>query len=175
MSTIDSTRIGDITAEYDGQTLTLLPAEGGLAINLRLSQVHELMEFLGSFNPADLKRRQSFRVPVFDPRALAVQVGIAGRLHEATAINISVSGILVSFADPEVQPLVDEPVEVRLATAGQSLSLSGIVRSARTQFFGIQFPTVLRNGQFEPPKGLTEIVMQLQRKWLARRAERIAF
>ncbi len=174
MSTIDSTRIGDVTAEYDGQTLTLLPPEGGAAINLRLSQVHELMEFLGSFNPADLKRRQAFRVPLFDARSLAVQVGIAGRFHDATAINISLCGILVSFADPEVQPRLEETVEVRLLSAGQNLSLTGIIRSIRTRYFGLQFPNVLRNGQFEPPHGLVELVMQLQRKWLARRAERFA-
>lgn len=172
MQVVDSTRIGELTAEFDGQRLTLVSAAENRPLSLAISDVRDLVQFVSSFNPVEIQRRRSFRVPVYDPSALAVAVQREGCCLDAAAVNISLNGILLRFADPACRPDLFEKLTVNLLAGRLKASLTAEVRSIRDCYFGLHFPCSMKNGHLDPPEDLVAVVMQLQRQWLARRADR---
>ncbi len=173
MNQPESTRIGDWIAEFDGQTLSLAPGSGQPpALSLPVEQVYELFEFVNDFSNPETSLRMAFRVPIFDSQSLTVQVAAGLQLFEATPVNISMNGILLAFpADAPRMPLMD-PVTLSISTRTLRIRLFGEIRTARKHYHGVYFVDAVKGNELSPPDELAEIVMQMQREWLAGRSAR---
>jgi hypothetical protein len=64
---------------------------------------------------------------------------------------------------------VSSRVEVTLDFETDHETLEAIVRRRRGSGCGLFFPASMKDEELDPPATLTRIVMNLQRRWLARR------
>ncbi len=173
MNSLDSTRIGSMTAEFDGQTLTLVPPTGECnLVSLSMNQVYELYEFVSKFNRDKNCKRMAFRVPLFDSSLLSVQATFGLKILDVTPINISMTGVLVSVSDPVPNIALGDQVNLAMTGQKNSLRLAGEIRSIRDRFVGIFFVDSVDGRELNPPPALSAMIMNLQREWLASRASR---
>lgn len=120
-----------------------------------------------------VERRTGFRVSVNtlpEPlkRNVSVQVAHGGLTSEATILDLSLSGILITNLNLVVK--VGDSVTVFLEAADVSATLSGsVVRTIEEDAVGIHFPESFNEGEFDPPARLTRIHRALEQAWLRSR------
>jgi hypothetical protein len=169
MKVLDTIRIGNLTAEFDGKQLTLFPPGNAESVSLHVSEVYELFDFINGFHIPEVNTRMAFRVPNFAESSLRVQIGVDLKIFETTPVNISMNGILLSFPSEQPELEIGQPVSLVLSSDSTRLKIHGEVRSTRGKNFGIFFPETVKGKELNPPHELAELVMKLQREWLAHR------
>jgi hypothetical protein len=115
--------------------------------------------------------RIRYRVPVFRDSMLETKVITENhRLVGARALNLSLTGMLVEFAevmDPHLS--VGAAVHVTLALGGHRVTLAGEVARTHGCQYGIFFRDAGAAGIVDPPEPLRKIVRILERRWLRER------
>lgn len=167
--------IGVVELILDGETLTITRRDQpNMAISLDETGVRELIEFVTSFTGSKFNQRLTFRVPVGYSSGLAVQIRKNEIQRSVTPTNISLTGIFVELrSDDWLELALDDELEVILDFEGERQSCRGVVRRCADNGYGLFFPESMRGMILDPPPKITQIVMELQRRWIARRSERV--
>ena len=162
--------IGDVQFISDGKTLTIARRDQpNMTMSLDKAGVEELIDFVTSLAGTEFNRRQTFRVPVWDSSGLSVQIRKDETQLSVRPTNLSLTGIFVELRPDDWLDLAqDDDLEVILDFEGETHSYRGVVRRCETNGYGLFFPESMNAEQIEPPPGITQIVMELQRRWLAR-------
>lgn len=165
--------IGDAHLVSDGKTLTISrQGQKGLSLSLDAAGVAELIDFVTSLATTEFNRRQDFRVPLHNSSGLSVQIRKGDRLISVTPTNISVTGIFIELPrDDWIDFEQDDQLDVILEFEGESQSLGGVVRRCTENGYGLFFPKSMKGMELDPPAALTQVVMELQRRWMTRRAK----
>jgi hypothetical protein len=164
--------VGNLKLATHKKNLRVLNQTDGREITtLDENQVEELIDFIVSLSYSEFNRRRSFRVPVKDASGLLVELEKDGRRIPVRARDISVTGICIenNFAE-EGEIKMDDDVVIQLEFEGHVDTVAGIVRRLEYETVGILFPDSLRGETIEPPDEIRQLVMQLQRRWIARDA-----
>lgn len=120
-----------------------------------------------------VEKRTGFRVSVNtlpEPlkRNVSVQITHGNQTSEATILDLSLSGVLITDLNLIVK--VGDSVTVVLEAADVSATLSGsVVRTIEEDAVGIYFPESFSDGEFDPPARLTRIHRALEQAWLRSR------
>lgn len=162
--------IGDALLIYDGRVLTVSHRSGnGLSLKLDSTCVDELVDFLSSLSSAESNQRRFFRTPLWHTCGIAVTIRHDDQEYPVVAKNISLSGIFVEApCDGNLNLTSDETVQVHIEFENTAYTCRGLVRYASPQGCGLFFPDSIRNGQIVAPPVYSQMVMELQRRWLAR-------
>jgi hypothetical protein len=120
---------------------------------------------------AACKKRIRYRVPVFKDSGLEVHAIVeGGLLVRARALNLSLTGVLIEFAevtDPHLP--VGAGLHVTLGLGDQELGLAGEVVHTHGHQYGISFRDAGGTLIPDPPEPLRKIVRMLERRWLLER------
>lgn len=165
--------IGDAHLISDGNTLTIgSRGQRNLTLSLDAAGVSELIDFVTSLAKTEFNRRQDFRVPIHDSSGLSAQIRKGQSLVSVMPLNLSVTGIFVELTrDDWIDFSQDDELEVILDFEGESQSHNGVVRRCADNGYGLFFPKSMKGKELAPPAELTRVVMELQRRWMARRAK----
>lgn len=164
--------IGNLKLETQEKNLRVVNQSDGREITtLDEDQVGELIDFIVSLTYSEFNRRRSFRVPVNDASGLAVVMSKDGMHIPVRARDISVTGISLENSFPEgVKIEQEDEVVIQLEFEGNVETIAGIVKRVGYETIGLLFPDSLRGEAIEPPDEIRQMVMQLQRRWIARDA-----
>ena len=167
------TTIGNVRLISDGKTLTIARRDQpNMAISLDSTEVEELIDFVTSLAATEFNRRDTFRVPLWDSSGLSVQIRKDETQRLVTPTNISLTGIFVELRPDDWLDLAqDDDLEVILEFEGEAQSHHGVVRRCEDNGYGISFRDSMNGEQIDPPPGVTRIVMELQRRWMAHLAK----
>lgn len=134
------------------------------------SDVDLLIEYLVCLTFPGGNRRQLFRVPLWPDCGLSVQIEIGDRCFPAAPRNISLTGLQIELAEPSAVSLaLDDRLKVILELDGATQTRIGVVRRRTDRGYGLLFVESLETEDILPPPALADLVMQLQRRWSARR------
>ena len=161
--------IGDILLVSDGNTLEISRrGQPNTSVSLNAKGVAQLYEFARLIGDEN-NRRNAFRVSLWEPCGLTVRLRSDAAEFTGQPTNISLTGVFVelSSADRGKITLGDE-LQVELQFQGRSTSYLGVVRRREGNGIGIFFPESMNAEQCDPPAELAQIVMELQRRWIAR-------
>ena len=162
--------LGDLHFEFDGSRLSLSSSRSGeTSTTLEMSDVQKLADFLATLNDRNANQRQTFRLSASALMDLGVALHANGRVFGATANDLSVTGISVQVNDGEELdvPLLGE-VEVVLELGDQTQSHTAILRRREARGYGLFFPQSMRGEHIEPPHDLVAMILELQKRSLAR-------
>lgn len=164
--------LGDLkfVAEPSGVVLEL----GGAARQFALSphEAGQLEEFLRRHLPRE--RRTGFRVRIAPlaeglRKSFHVFIGPAQHRHEAHAVDLSLTGILVEGADLGLTR--GRTVPVLLELDGQRCSITGEVVRVDGNLVALHFVESLKGGELSPPEALLGIYRRLETAWLRSRID----
>ena len=140
------------------------------AVNLEPVDVGVLIDFLMSLSASEFNRRQTFRIPLWESCGIRVTLQSEDQVYEGRPSNISLTGLLMELEqDCEFAPSMNSLVDVTIDFEGQVQRLVGRVRRRVDQQLGLDFPESTQAGDADPTPNYTALVMELQRRWAARR------
>ena len=165
--------IGDAHLVSDGETLTIgRRGQRDLTLSLDAAGVAELIDFVTSLATTEFNRRQDFRVPIHHSSGLSVQIRKGDRLISVTPTNISITGIFIELPrDDWIDFEQDDQMSVILEFEGEKQDHRGVVRRCADNGYGLFFPKSMKGNELDPPAELSRVVMELQRRWMTRRAK----
>ena len=161
--------IGNIRLVSDGETLEMFRRDlPSTAVSVNAKGAAQLFEFAKLIKDQD-NRRNAFRVSLWASCGLTVRIHNDVVEMTGQPTNISLTGVFIelSSADSKKLTLGDE-VHVALGFQESSNSYFGVVRRREGNGAGIFFPESMHAEQCDPPAELAQIVMELQRRWIAR-------
>ena len=162
--------IGDVQFSTDGKELTIARRnEQELTVLLDQTGVDSLIGFVTSLAESEFNRRQTFRVAVWSSSGLSVQIRKDGSQISVSPTSLSVNGIFVELGpDDWIDLAQGDQLEVILNFEGEKHSHHVVVRHREPNGYGLQFTASLNTEQKDPLPEITQIVMELQRRLLAR-------
>jgi hypothetical protein len=165
--------IGDVRLVADGNKLTIARrGQRDLTLSLDAEGLEELIDFITSLAGDESNQRQNFRVPVHESSGLSVQIRKDKKLLSVIAKNISVGGVFVELRpDAWIDLAQEDELEVLLEFEGITQSYRGVVKRRADNGYGLLFPDSMKGNEVDPPEELRQMVMELQRRWIARRAK----
>lgn len=165
------TNIGDVRVTFERGVLTITRLDRSEStITLDEDGVEKLIDLVCGHDEAESNRRQTFRVSLWDSCGLTTTVRHGECEIEAIPTSISLSGVFVDLPEPlEFELSVGTQVEVTLDLDTDHETLEAIVRRRRGSGCGLFFPASMSDEELDPPATFARIVMNLQRRWLARR------
>ena len=105
---------------------------------LPTNAIDDLIDFLHSLNHKPVEERTAFRVAIPRLIDLAVTVTFNGKAWPVTPVDLSLSGILVEFSNPEEEKIpINAEIAVELRLGDQVSDLIGIVRRRQGDQYGI--------------------------------------
>lgn len=105
--------------------------------------------------------RMSVRVQIEPGMELRARVDAEGKIAAATAIDLSLCGVLLELGDGGPALAADQRVGIELALGEVTTRLRGIVRRVEPPRYGVYFPEAVVEGRLVPPDGLREIVRRI--------------
>jgi hypothetical protein len=113
-----------------------------------------------------MEHRKHFRVPLRGDHGLEVQVEAGnGRVWAVTAVDISIGGMLIEFAEEPELP-IDAGLTAVLRRRGETVTVAGIVRHRRHRRYGVFFPDSRDEDGVGHPAALRRMVGALEEHWL---------
>jgi hypothetical protein len=110
--------------------------------------------------------RSAFRIPGAPGTHQVDVVGDDGVAWQAELVNLSLTGMLVSFAGEGPTLLPDQVVEISVKVDDEHVRLAGVVRRVDDDGVGIFFPDAVSSDAPENP--IRRAVAALERDWHAR-------
>lgn len=141
------------------------------AVTLPDHQIETLRAFLEARTKKS-ERRIGFRVPL-QPLSQEMRDAFAVTLKhyatraEAIAVDLSLTGILVSVADLQLK--TSDQIVVQLRLGDDQTSLNANVVRQQGKLVALHFPTCIDNGELDPPDALLNIYRALEHEWLRSR------
>jgi c-di-GMP-binding flagellar brake protein YcgR len=115
-------------------------------------------------------RREAFRVPLWGSCGLTVEGNLRGQSLSARALDISLTGILLVFdADEAFELELGQPIQLTLRLDSDEQVLQAVFRRRQGEGYGLYFPETMQHQHAQSPQRLNKMVMELQRRWVARR------
>jgi hypothetical protein len=105
--------------------------------------------------------RMSVRVQIEPGVELRARIDAEGTIATATAVDLSLCGVLLELGHGGPQLAPDQRIGVELALGEVVARLRGIVRRVESPRYGIYFPDAVVEGRLVPPAGLREIVRRI--------------
>ena len=141
-------------------------------IQLSFRDAASLERFLGLHRQGE--SRTGFRVPVNPLSAelydhLAVTIVHQGVIHDAVAVDLSMTGILVTSPSLEVTPKT--VVTVRIILFDDLAKVEANVVRCEGNLVALHFTNSMSGGEFSPPAQLGQVFGRLQQLYLRKRAE----
>ena len=171
------TTIGDFRFRSDGRTLTIIPRDApDKSISLDRNCFEELLDFVNTIVKSDYtyNRRQAFRVPLWESCGLKCEIRVDESLFLVRPTDISLTGIFVEFRPEDPVTLrVSDLVDVQMTMDGNTSTFRSIVKRVEGHGAGLFFARSRQAEQISPPSEITRLVMDLQRRWIARNYHRI--
>ena len=163
--------IGPLHLVSNGMSLSLGPeGQPENAVHLEPVDVGVLIDFLMSLSASEFNRRQAFRIPLWETCGLRVFLEQDEQQVYAVPKNISLTGLLLELDDEsDFDPAKESLVEVLIDFEGITQKLVGRVRRRADRKLGLYFPESTLAGEADPTPEYTALVMELQRRWAARR------
>ncbi len=167
--------ISNVHLVSDDEFLTIIRLDQpDVRISLDSAGVKELINFVTSHAGSELDRRRTFRVTVWDNSGLTVRLRSGGNECPATPTDISLTGIFVKLCPADwIDLALDDELEAILEFGGRTQTYRVLVRRSQANGYGLLFADSLAGEQINPPPGVTGIVMELQRRWVAQHIKRI--
>lgn len=165
--------IGDLRLVSDGQKLTItFRYQPDMTVSLDRLAIDELIDYVGGLAVDEFNRRQTFRVPVWDSCGLSAQLCLGTKLLAVRATNLSLTGIFVELPPEDwVDLKVHDRLDIALRFEGRSGTYRVEVRRREGNGYGLFFLDSMRAEQIDSLPDITHVVMELQRRWLARNKE----
>ncbi len=165
--------IGNVHLTSDGQCLTIASfSEPEVKFSLNSSEFKEMVYFIEALAGSEFDRRRVFRTPVWESSGLSVRLRTGVTEHVFRPTDMSLTGIFVKlYPDDWIKLALDQEVDVILNFEGESQLYRAVVRRCEDIGYGLFFLDSMVGEQIAPPPGITRIVMELQRRWLARRVK----
>ena len=165
------TNIGDVRVTFERGVLTISHRDRSEStITLDEDGVEKLIDLVCGHDESESNRRHAFRVSLWNSCGLMTTVHHGECEFEAIPTSISLSGVFVELPEPlEFELSVGAQVDVTLDLDTDRETLEAIVRRRRGSGCGLFFPASMKDEELDPPATLARIVMNLQRRWLARR------
>jgi len=164
--------IGPNLFRFDGRELQIRDAFGQhIVCWLNPEEVQQLTKYLDSVKYSDGNQRRSFRTPVDSGIAIETSLQIGNQWTPVETLNISLTGILVT-APPELaeQCVVDGVLRVRMTFENYQYEGAGLIRRCEADRIGILFPDVIKSDHVDAPQQLSNMVMEVQRRWVQSRS-----
>jgi hypothetical protein len=156
---------------WDGKSLTIRSDDDpNLSISLNNSGVSELIKFIRLISENEFNQRLDFRVPLWHSCGLSVQIRKNNEQRMVTPKDISMTGIFVELrSDDWLELAENDDLEIILDLDGRKEHCDAVVGRCRNYGYGIFFTKSMRGEHVDPPSGIADIVMELQRKFMVRR------
>lgn len=161
--------IGDVVLVSDGKTLEMARRDQpSRTVSLNAKGVAQLFEFARLIGD-ETNRRNAFRVSLWESCGLTVRLRSDTAEFTGKPTNISLTGVFVEVSsDDSGNIALGDELQVELGFQGRSTSYFGVVRRREGKGIGIFFPESMHAEQCNPPAELAQMVMELQRSWIAR-------
>lgn len=167
--------LGDVHVRKDGDVLTISSRQNpDFVVSLDTQAVDALSNFVAQVNEDSDNRRTTYRVPLHGMSAeLKTRIRKGGKQFAVTPTNISITGIFVIPKPGERRFTVEqrEQVQVVLELDGHEHCIDAVVVRQQGNGIGFFFPEAMQGEQIQPPRELVELVMELQRRMIAKQAE----
>ena len=162
--------IGGVEFCTNGKKLTIARGDKKeMTLMLDQQGVDNLLDFVTSLAESEFNRRQTFRVAVWSSSGLSVQLCKNRSMIPVRPTSLSMSGIFVELAPEDwIDLALGEELEADLEYEGEKHSHRVVVRHRETNGYGLQFCAAMSAEQIDRLPEITQIVMKLQRKLLAR-------
>lgn len=163
-------KIGDAEFSTDGRKLTITRGnKEAMTVALDKNGIDHLLEFVTSLAESEFNRRQTFRVAVWSSSGLLVQLRRGNELIPVRPTSLSISGIFVELAPEDwIDLAMGDELEAALEFEGETHTHRVIVRHCDSSGYGLQFSAAMSDQQIDRLPEITNIVMTLQRRLLAR-------
>jgi hypothetical protein len=165
--------IGETYLTYDGNHLYVKEdGQGHPTVAIPADELLILHNFIGSLLGLDRGQRQTFRLHRDTLAGLSCSVHANGQHYPVQVQDLSITGM--HFLVKSAQGLrlsTSDKCSVNLTFQGESQIQAAVVNRQTESGFTVFFPNSLKGEEIEPPKELTNLVMVLQRRWLAKLAQ----
>ena len=170
---MDEIKFDNIVIQREESSLTISDeSRPGLNIVLDANSLPEIIEFLSSHRSSAAERRIGFRVPIASlcestRSKFGISFEIAGNITEATAIDVSITGVQVDCVDHDVK--VGDSFPATLKYEDKTAIIGAKVVRIDGSRFCLHFPSSLRDGELDPPEALMKVYRALEIDWLKER------
>jgi len=170
---MDEIKVDDIVIQKHDSGLTISDnSQPGLSIDLDSNNLVEIIDFLSSHKPGGAEQRNGFRVPLESLCAATksnfrFSIELDGEHIEATAVDVSITGILIDHA--ELRVVAGESYSVTLEYQDKSATIGATVVRFEGSRISFHFPETLSDGELEPPESLMQVYRALETDWLKER------
>ena len=170
---MDEIRVDDIVIQSQESSLTISDdSRPGLSIILDANNLPEIIEFLSSHRPGVGEKRIGFRVPIASlcqstQSNFSISLEIAGSITEATALDVSITGVLVEITGHNIK--VEDGFPATLQYQDNTAIIGAKVVRIDGSRICLHFPSSLTNGELDPPEALMKVYRALEMDWLKER------
>ena len=159
--------VGDYLVTCHDGVLKLHNTLRNTLLCLRAPDLDLLLELLDGVS---WERRRAARIPVTDNSDLKVSLEIEGCDYRVTPIDISKSGILVSFTSPQPMSFdLTRDLLVKIQFRDRHAQVWGAVRRIDGRSMGIGFRIDLSKPDSIEEAGLAAVMDELESNWLEQR------
>jgi hypothetical protein len=159
----DSLTVGHLALTYDGSVLKIHNTLRHSIVGMRPEELELLVELLDGVS---WERRGATRVPVVNCPSLGVLLELTDRMFHVVPIDLSTSGIQVSWPrDTFPKVCVNDHMQITITYRDQEASCAGIVRRTDVNTLGISFI----DDDGSDNASLRRLVDNLETDWLGQR------
>lgn len=160
--------IGEAIVTYNGRELTIRrrKAEDRM-VSFTSEDISKLLDWITSQRSIQKNERAAYRIRLPDPCELRVSVRHDEKEHAVTLVNISQTGISLNVKEDLCLNMEDRVI-VRLEFNDIVETLRASVRRRNGSNYGLLFIDSFHGEEIRPPERLAKIIMELQRKELAK-------
>ena len=121
-------------------------------------------------------QRQAFRLHREALEGLSATISVKGSEHPVTVHDLSITGLHFQIGKEQgVSLIASDTCMVNLIFKKERQSHRAEVRRKTETGYTVSFPNSLKGKEIDPPRELTNLVMTLQRRWLAKLAKLAQF
>ena len=170
---MDEFKVKNITIQSSDSSLTISDdSRPGNSIVIDTKSLPEIIRILSRYRPNHAENRNGFRVPIGSlcettRSNFGVNIEYAGESIEVTAINVSITGILVDH--PKLRLPVDGKASIILRYQDNIATIKAIVVRCGGTRISFHFPETLSDGELDPPESIMKVYRALELDWLRER------
>lgn len=170
---MDEIKVDDIVIQSQESSLTISDeSRPGLSIVLDANILPEIIDFLSSHRSGVAEKRVGFRVPIASlcqstRSNFGISLEIAGSITEATALDVSITGVQVEITGHNIK--VGDSFPATLKYQDNTAIIGAKVVRIDGSSVCLHFPSSLTNGELDPPEALMKVYRALEMDWLKER------
>lgn len=165
--------IGQTHLSFDGNHLFIKEAgQGKPAATIAAGELLTLHGFIGSIMGLDRGQRQAYRLHKDALVGLSAVAIANGKEYPIDVQDLSMTGLHFRIK-PELGLSLSpsDKFSVTLSFQGERQTQPVVLRRKTESGYTVFFPNSLKGQDIDPPRELTSLVMNLQRRWLSKLAK----